>query len=141
MIDGIGIDLVEIARIERITARFGNAFLGRVFTKGEIEACSGRARPAIHFAGRFAVKEALLKALGLGLGMGVRLREIETVNDRDGRPTLCLYANVLRILEGRGIRRTHLTITHTRDHAVAVVVLEDDRRGTSYAELDADPHE
>jgi len=140
MIAGIGIDLVEIARIERIAARWGDAFLGRVFTLGEIEACSGRARPAIHFAGRFAVKEALLKALGLGLGIGVRLREIETVNQRDGRPTLRLYANALRILEGRGIRRTHLTITHTKDHAVAVVVLENDGRGPSDVEWNTDPH-
>jgi holo-[acyl-carrier protein] synthase len=141
MIAGIGIDLVEIARIERIATRWGDAFLGRVFTLREIDSCSGRARPATHFAGRFAVKEALLKSLGLGLGMGVRLREIETLNERDGRPRLRLYANALRILEGRGIRRTHLTITHTKDHAVAVVVLEADSPGPRGAELDTDPHE
>lgn len=141
MIAGIGIDLVEIARIERIAARWGHAFLGRVFTRGEIEACSGRARPAIHFAARFAVKEAFLKSLGFGLGMGVRLREVETVNDRDGRPSLRLHDHALRILERRGIRRTHLTITHTKDHAAAFVVLEADRRGRTGEDSDVDRHE
>ncbi|HOG08090.1 MAG: holo-ACP synthase [Syntrophales bacterium] len=141
MIAGIGIDLVEIARIERIATRWGDAFHRRVFTLREIDACSERARPAIHFAARFAVKEALLKSLGLGLGMGVRLHEIETVNERDGRPTLLLHANALWILERRGIGRTHLTITHTKDHAMAVVVLEADGRRPRGPELDADPYE
>jgi holo-[acyl-carrier protein] synthase len=85
MIQGIGIDLVENERIEKIIGKWGQKFLQRVFSEGEINYCGRHIQASLHYGARFAAKEAFLKALGIGLGMGVKLREIEVVHDDHGK--------------------------------------------------------
>lgn len=124
MIAGIGIDLVDVARIDALSRRWQGAFLRRVYTEAEIAYCRDRACPAVHLAARFAVKEAFLKSLGLGLGMGIHLREIETVNEPGGRPRIKLSENAQVLMSSRGIDRVSVSITHTRAQAAAFVTLE-----------------
>jgi holo-[acyl-carrier protein] synthase len=124
MIYGIGTDLVEVSRIERILKKWGDRFLYRVYADEEIEYCKNKAFPAIHFAARFAAKESFLKSLGVGLGMGVKLREIEVRNNEQGKPVLKTNEKIGGMLDSLGVRAVHVSITHTRDHAHAVVVLE-----------------
>jgi len=124
MIFGAGIDLVEIGRIETILKKWEEKFLCRIYSAEEIRYCNERARPAVHFAARFAVKEAFLKAIGVGMGGGVRFRDIETTHNERGKPILKLAGGASSFLEARGIRSVHLTISHTNAHATAVVILE-----------------
>jgi len=124
VIAGVGIDLVEVRRIDRLLQKWGDRFTGRFFALGESAYCGAKARPAIHYAARFAAKESFLKSLGIGLGMGVHLREIEVSRDRRGKPALVLHGKAVSMLRERGITAVHLSLTHTADHAAAVVVLE-----------------
>lgn len=124
MIFGIGIDLVEVGRIEAILNRRGEGFLRRIYTGGEIEYCSRKARPAVHYAARFAVKEAFLKAVGLGMGGTIRFSDIGTAHDGSGKPVLAPAGGAEAFLALHRIRSVHLTISHTATHATAVVVLE-----------------
>jgi len=124
MIFGVGIDLVEIARIETILNKWEEKFLCRIYSAGEIRYCNERARPAVHFAARFAVKEAFLKAIGLGMGGGVRFRDIETIHDERGKPIIKPAGGASSFLEAREIRSVHLSISHTNVHATAIVMLE-----------------
>ena len=124
MIFGVGIDLVEIARIETILNKWEEKFLCRIYSAEEIRYCNERARPAVHFAARFAVKEAFLKAIGLGMGGGVRFRDIETTHDEKGKPILRLAGEASSFLEAREIRSVHLPISHTNFQATAIVMLE-----------------
>lgn len=126
MICGVGIDLVEVQRIENILKRWGKGFTGRVFTESEIEYCRKRARPAIHYAARFAAKEAFLKSIGVGLAGGLRMKDIEALNDQHGKPVLNLHNKAKVTLNKNGILSTtvHLSISHTDRYATAVVILE-----------------
>ena len=124
MIHGIGTDLVEVSRIERIVKKWGDRFLDRVYAHDEIEYCKNKAFPAIHFAARFAAKESFLKSLGIGLGMGVGLREIEVSNNALGSPVLKMNEKVSSILENLGVNAIHVSMTHTKEYAHALVVLE-----------------
>lgn len=131
MIYGAGIDIVEVQRMAEIIARWGNRFLYRVFSPGEVEYCHKCALPAMHYAARFAAKESFLKSLGIGLGMGLSLQEIEVVNDQRGKPEVRLRGRAEGILHNLGVSATHLSLSHTRHSATAVVVLE--KAGPSHA--------
>lgn len=124
MIQGIGIDLVENERIEKIIGKWGEKFLHRVFSTEEISYCSRHVQASIHYGARFAAKEAFLKAMGIGLGMGVRLREIEVVNNDQGKPDLLLWDSANEQIIKRKIRKIHLSLTHTKKYATAIVILE-----------------
>lgn len=124
MVLGLGSDLIEIARIQASIARFGDRFLTRVFTPGEIAYCQGKKNAAESFAARFAAKEAGAKALGTGISHGVAWPEIEVRRESTGRPTLHWSGRALERASALGIRRTSLTLTHSRDVAMAVVVVE-----------------
>jgi len=124
MVYGIGVDLVENERIDKIIARWGEKFLARVFSEREIAYCGRYAQASLHYGARFAVKEAFLKAIGTGMGRGVLLREIEVVNEDSGKPVVCLTGGARRHLDGVGVNRIHLSITHTKNYASAVVLLE-----------------
>lgn len=124
MIVGIGIDVVEIARVRRLLERWGERFLGRVFTEGERAYAWCRRDPAEHLAARFAAKEATLKALGTGLSMGVRWREMEVRRVGGGAPTLALSGRTAALGAARGIRRLHVSLTHDGGLALAQVVAE-----------------
>jgi holo-[acyl-carrier protein] synthase len=124
VIKGIGIDTVEIERVARVYARYGDRFLHRVYTRGEREYFSRWADPVPRIAGRFAAKEACMKALGTGWSRGVRWRDIEVGREPSGKPRVRLYGEAARILESLSASEIHCTITHSRDQAMAVVVFE-----------------
>ena len=124
MIQGIGIDLVENERIEKIINKWGQRFLQRVFSENEINYCGRHIQSSLHYGARFAAKEAFLKALGIGLGRGVKLREIEVVHDDQGKPDLSLHGEANLQIEKRQIKRINLSMTHTKNYATAIVILE-----------------
>lgn len=125
MIYGIGLDLVENDRMARIIHKWGDKFLTRVFSRGEIAYCGRHTSQAsIHYGARFAVKEAFLKAIGTGLGRGVKLLDIEVVNDESGKPEISLSGGAQEFFSNAGLAKMHLSITHTKSYASAVVLLE-----------------
>src|ERR687887_452978 len=109
---GIGLDATDISRISNAIQRYGDRFLHRVFTDDEIAYCLRRRESAPHFAGRFAVKEAAMKALGTGHSMGVLFRDIEVIR-RGGPPQLQLHGGAARRFAAIGGRTTLVTITHS----------------------------
>ena len=119
---GIGLDATDIPRVERAIARYGDRFTNRIFTDAEIAYCAGKHRSAPHYAGRFAAKEAAMKALGTGLARGVTWRDIEVVRG-GGPPRLVLRGAALRHFERLGATASFLTITHADTLALAQVVL------------------
>ncbi|MFA5321664.1 MAG: holo-ACP synthase [Smithella sp.] len=124
MICGVGTDLVENSRLEKIIEKWGEKFLTRIFSIGEIEYCGRHANSSTHYGARFAAKESFLKALGIGLGVGVKLSDVEVINDEKGKPDLALHGEAKIQLEKRKITKVHLSLTHTRNYAAAIVVLE-----------------
>ncbi|MCE5210254.1 MAG: holo-ACP synthase [Deltaproteobacteria bacterium] len=124
MICGVGIDLVENSRLEIIIEKWDQKFLKRVFSEREIQYCKRHVHSTTHYGARFAAKESFLKALGIGLGEGVKLSEIEVANGKNGKPDLALYGEAKNQIEKRKIKKIHLSLTHTREYAAAVVVLE-----------------
>jgi holo-[acyl-carrier protein] synthase len=139
MIIGSGVDVIEIARIERVLDERGERFERRVFTPGEIAACRRTGRPAAHFAVRFAAKEAVMKAVGTGWARGVRWVDIETIAPGgesaavSDRLRLELHGEVGHVADGLAARlggsaRSHLAVSRSRTHAVASVLLEASRR-------------
>ena len=124
MIIGTGIDIVDIERIEGLISRWGEAFLGRIFAEREILRCKERKRSSECFAGRFAAKEAFLKAIGWGLRNGIRWTDIEIENNSMGRPSLSFHGRAEAACRTLRIRKTHLTLSHDGPYAVAHVILE-----------------
>ena len=125
MVIGIGTDLMEIARIAQSIDRFGERFLERVFTPGEIAYCRRKQKTAAEsFAARFAAKEAGAKALGTGISRGVSWLELEVGREAGGRPLLSLSGRAAERAQSLGITRIVLSLTHSRDVALAVVVME-----------------
>lgn len=122
MIIGLGIDLVEIARIERAFSRFGNRFLEKIFMSSEL--CHMPKNPAFWLAGRFAAKEATVKALGTGFRDGISMPDIEVVPDELGKPCIRLHNAAADRSMFLKVHRAHLSISHERSMAAAVVVLE-----------------
>ncbi|MFQ5510495.1 MAG: holo-ACP synthase [Candidatus Krumholzibacteriia bacterium] len=124
MIRGIGIDSIELARIERVYREYGTRFLARIYAPEE-QAYSLRYRdPVPRLAARFAAKEACMKALGTGWNDGVRWRDIVVVNTTFGKPELKISGRAREYLDGLEATHVHLSITHSREQATAVVVLE-----------------
>ena len=123
MIAGIGIDIIEIARIRRVLEKTP-AFREKVFSVEEIHYCESKADPVMSYAVRFAAKEAFMKALGTGWNHEVSWAEIETVNDENGTPVLRISGATETALISRNIVFCHLSLSHEKDYAVASVVLE-----------------
>ena len=122
MVLGIGTDIVEVQRISKSIE--SNDFKIRVFSSSEAEYCDAKANSAEHYAARFSAKEAFLKALGTGLRGDVALKEIEVVNDELGKPTIHLRGKTLGIISSKKIKSIHLTLSHVKELAVAMVVIE-----------------
>lgn len=120
----LGLDLVDVRRLEQAISRRGARFLERVFTPAERAYCQRRARSAQSFAGRFAVKEAVMKALGTGWARGVRWIDIEVVRRTGEPPRVELHGAARGHADRRGIERLHVAITHDGGVAAAVVVAE-----------------
>ncbi|HEY2908332.1 MAG TPA: holo-ACP synthase [Vicinamibacterales bacterium] len=119
---GLGLDATDIERIAATIERYGDRFLSRIFTTGEIAYCTRRHDPAIHFAGRFAAKEAAMKALGTGHSHGVLWRDVEVVR-HGGPPQLQLHGGAARRFEKMGGKQSLVTITHSDDLALAQVLV------------------
>jgi holo-[acyl-carrier protein] synthase len=119
---GLGLDATDIDRIAETMARYGERFLRRVFTDAEVEYCTRRRTPAIHFAGRFAAKEAAMKALGTGHSQGVLWRDVEVVR-RGGPPQLQVHGGAARRFAAMGAASSLVTITHSNTVAIAQVII------------------
>ena len=124
MIYGIGVDLVNITRMGRAIERWGNRFIGRIFTPREIEFCIQSRRSVSRFALRFAAKEAFSKALGMGMRRGIRWRDIEVFHHTSGQPDLAIAGKALMFCRNEGISRWHISLSDEVDYGIAVAVLE-----------------
>jgi len=124
LIIGMGVDLAEVGRIRAAIERHGVPFLRRVYTAGEREYCERFKNKYERFAGRFAAKEAAMKALGTGWRRGVRWVDFEVVRELGGRPTIRLDGEARMIAEELGVKRIALSITHTEAQALAQVIFE-----------------
>jgi holo-[acyl-carrier protein] synthase len=122
---GMGLDATDIERIADTIERYGDRFLRRIFTDGEVAYCTRRRVPAIHFAGRFAAKEAAMKALGTGHSQGVLWRDVEVVR-RGGPPQLKLHGGAARRFTSIGGHTSLVTITHSDTLALAHVLILSD---------------
>jgi holo-[acyl-carrier protein] synthase len=125
MVLGLGSDVIEIARIAASMERFGDRFLRRVFTAEEIAYCRRKKNAAESFAARFAAKEAGAKALGTGISHGIAWPEIEVRRQPSGRPTLHWSGRAQEMADRLGVKRSSISLTHSREIAMAFVVLED----------------
>jgi len=124
MIVGVGIDVLEVSRLERELRRDGPGFVEQVFCSGETAYCEAKRRPARHYAARFAAKEAVFKALALQFGDASVWREVEIQSRPDGSGQVVLHGRLRQLAEHRGVRRVWLSMTHTRGLAAAGVILE-----------------
>ena len=121
---GIGVDLVECARIQHSIDRFGDRFLHRVFTEGEIEYSMSMKFPARHLAARFAAKEAVSKAFGTGIGKAMGWRNIDVQKKPSGEPFLVFSGPAQELAVKRGVTSALITLSHTEHHATACIVLD-----------------
>ena len=125
MIVGTGVDICEVPRIAQSIDRFGDRFLERVFTAEEIRYCRSKKNSTERFAARFAAKEAAMKALGTGQRQGVIWRDIEVAHALGGRPILRLSGIAAEIARKLGVNRTSLSLTHSENTAIAMVIFEE----------------
>ena len=123
---GVGIDLVEVERIHSLLEKNADRFKHRVFTEGEIQYCDSCAESAMHYAARFAAKEAVAKALGTGFAEGVGWADIEVLRSESGAPTVVLHGGAARVAAQAGVTRVLLSLTHTRATAGASALLLSD---------------
>lgn len=124
MIVGTGIDIAEVSRIRRAIERFGDRFVHRIFTEGEIRYCDSKANRMERYAARFAAKEAAMKALGTGWNHGVRWRDCEVARLPGGRPTIAFHGVAAEFAARMGAKNAALSISHTAEQAIAQVILE-----------------
>jgi len=124
MIVGLGVDIAEVSRIEQAILRHGEAFLRRVFTAEEVAYCESHKNRYERYAGRFAAKEAAMKALGTGWRRGVRWVDIEVLRRSSGQPTIRLLGRAREIADQLGVKHVAVSITHDGATALAQVILE-----------------
>jgi holo-[acyl-carrier protein] synthase len=127
MIVSVGVDMIEVERIKRALedARLGRRFRDRVYTDKEVRYCERKGRGKYQsYAGRFAAKEAIMKALGRGWGSSVGWSDIEVLPARGGRPEVCLHRKTSALARELGIQNFSLSITHTQDYAMAYVIAQ-----------------
>jgi holo-[acyl-carrier protein] synthase len=124
MILGTGVDLAEVGRIRDVITRYGRRFIERIYTPAEIAYVERKANRFERYAGRFAAKEAGMKAIGTGWRCGVRWQDFEVTNLPSGRPTLKLHGEAARIADELGVKLISLSITHTAELGMAHVILE-----------------
>ena len=124
MIVGTGIDIAEVPRIRQSIERFGDRFLQRIFTPGEIHYCDSKMNRFERYAARFAAKEAAMKALGTGWNHGVRWRDCEVTRMPGGRPTMTFHGKAAEFAAKLGAKNVALSLSHTVEQAIAQVILE-----------------
>lgn len=123
MVYGIGIDMIEVTRIEKQVSA-GPRFVERIFTSREVDYCERKKNKAQNYAARFAAKEAFLKAVGTGWRKGLAFKEIEVINDELGKPEIVLYGKAKKFAEERKIVNIQVSLTHLKETASAIVTLE-----------------
>lgn len=123
MIEGIGVDIVEVSRIEKAVKRLGFTFLKQIFTNKEIKSSKKRKWPYQYLAARFATKEAVFKALNDGLDGSISWRNIEILNDKDGRPVVTLYGKAKKLQEKKKVGKIHVSVSHIKEYAIATAAL------------------
>ncbi|MBI2192298.1 MAG: holo-ACP synthase [Planctomycetes bacterium] len=124
MIIGCGIDIIELQRMKDMIEQYGARFLTKVFSDSEISYCLDRKKSWQHFAGRFAVKEAVLKCLGTGIQSGITWKDVEVLSERMGSPKAVLRGGAERRARELGVKHIHISISHSDTHAVAQAVAE-----------------
>jgi holo-[acyl-carrier protein] synthase len=124
LIVGLGVDIAEVGRVKAAIERHGEVFLRRVFTAKEVEYCERYKNKFERYAGRFAAKEAAMKALGTGWSRGVRWVDVEVVREKGERPTIVLSGEAQKVAERLGVKHIALSITHTAAQALAQVIFE-----------------
>jgi holo-[acyl-carrier protein] synthase len=124
MIKGMGVDSIELHRIERIYREYGEQFLNRIYAPEEQQYALRYEDPVPRLAARFAAKEACMKALGTGWNGGVRWRDIVVINSPTGKPEMRLFGRAQRFADKQSVTRIHMSITHSREHAMVVVIFE-----------------
>jgi holo-[acyl-carrier protein] synthase len=124
MILGVGIDIIEVARVQASHERFGERFLNRILRPEEIDYCLSHKNPAPHLAGRFAAKEAISKAFGTGIGSQLGWRDMEIGRKKSGEPFVILHGGGQKLLRQRGGQRVLVSLSHTQNYATAMAVWE-----------------
>src|SRR5437879_13822182 len=124
MIVGVGVDIIEISRIKAALERNGERFIARIFTASEQVYCEARRLREMHYAGRFAAKEAAFKALGTGWAGQIRWTDVEVESRESGPPRLKFYGAAFERFQALGTTIAHLSISHSRDYAAATALLE-----------------
>jgi holo-[acyl-carrier protein] synthase len=132
---GIGTDITECLRIAQMIERHGELFIDRVYTPEETRYCRNRKQATQHFAGRWAAKEAVLKALGTGWRRGITWHDVEVRSEPGGQPVIVLTGGAREVARQLGIAQVHISISHSRSHAVAFAVAV----GNAGTVQDADP--
>jgi holo-[acyl-carrier protein] synthase len=121
MVEGVGIDIIEVSRIQKSIEDYGFLFTDRIFTNEEIKYCSDKPNPFQHYAARFAAKEAFSKATGTGWNTDFSWQEVEVINEKSGKPFLRLTGSSLENFGGKNI---FLSLSHFGDYVTAVVIIE-----------------
>jgi holo-[acyl-carrier protein] synthase len=127
MIFGNGVDITEVERIFRLKEVYGEKFLNKVFTSAELEYCFSKKNKnscSRSLAARFAAKEAFVKALGTGVAKGVNFKDVEVIQNQDGKPLINLYGKSKELSEKHKIKAVHLSMSHIKEYAIANVILE-----------------
>lgn len=124
MVIGLGVDVIQNDRIKDSLEKFGDRFINRIYTEGEQAYCKKCANPAIHFAARFAAKEAAFKALGTGWAAGVKWKDIEVERLESGKPVMHLHGEALARATSMGVTRFQVSLTHDQLVSVAVVIFD-----------------
>lgn len=123
MVKGIGIDIIDVARIKKLVDR-DSRFKEKIFTGTEIQYCESKYRREVHYAARFAAKEAFFKALGTGYRGGMKWTDISVENNQLGKPEITLQGKTLENFKKGNLKSTHLSISHTKEYAAAFVIVE-----------------
>jgi holo-[acyl-carrier protein] synthase len=129
MVHGVGVDIVEVERIRRAISQYGEKFIRRIFTPEEVAHCAGKKDAVLRYAGRFAAKEAAFKSLRGRWGKGMRWLDFETLGTEVTPPALRLTGGAAAMQAEAGVTALHISISHDRHYAVAVVVAEKDESG------------
>ncbi|MEI6435943.1 MAG: holo-ACP synthase [Bacteroidota bacterium] len=123
MIIGTGIDIIEVARIEKVMSR-DIGFRDKIFTPLEIEYCESKKNKYQHYAARFSAKEAMLKAIGTGWRFGIRFADIEVYNDELGKPHIRVFEKAKELLTSLSVSKIHVSLSHLKETATAIVIIE-----------------
>ncbi len=124
MIIGTGVDIVEVARINRLLEKHSPRFEKKVFTPGEILYCQSKADPGSHFAARFAAKEAVMKCLGTGMDQGIAFNDIEVTHEDTGQPAIQLHGKGKELFTRLKIKTIHISLSHEKNYAIAQAIAE-----------------